>query len=133
MEAAPTSKLKGQREEVVSGIQGPGSPIRSWSHGGLPRGWESHGGDVSTVSDIAKGREKEEHSGFPLPPALPVPIAVKMSEGRGQHPGMWNRAGQAQQMVLSANRPKSNTIDKAKDMPQNSGLCDIIIAKYRHI
>lgn len=56
----------------------------------------------------------ERGKDLPLPPALPTPISVKISDGRGRPLAMHNGAIQGRQMDLSTNRPKVNTSAKLK-------------------
>ena len=78
---------------MVAGAQEPGSLSRSWSHGDLPCGWESHAEDVATASNAVRGREGRTNALASLSPVLPSPTGVQLPEGRGQRSGMQNRAG----------------------------------------
>lgn len=70
-------------EGMAAEIQEPVLCSRSWSHGACAVG--GRGMELPSVMLPKVERGKKKFPGFPLPPALPSPASVKMSEGMG-HP-----------------------------------------------
>lgn len=95
----PACQLKGQREEVpLLKRKSQGHPAEAGATGACPAGGRATEGMwlLTAMLPKAESTGKDQHSGFPHPLALPSPMGVKMSEGKGQSPRMQNRAGQGQ-------------------------------------